>query len=190
MCGTQMSNTIKTWTPTITTGLGALTQFYGKSVEAEGYEMEGDAERARWEYDAKTDEMNAENARFAAREKRKAGERNARKLDQRTRMLVGRQKTAYASSGLDVNVGAPVDVMSDSILAGADDAAIIRRNAAMEAWGLNARAAGNRAQADQSRIKGMNASSIGKIKSGATMLTSFGMVADTFNEFSKAKGWI
>ena len=185
-----MADTLKTWTPVAQTGLGVLTQLYGASIAAKGYERQGEAEQMQMEHNARVAEDNAENATYAAGEARKAGSREAKRHEQRVRLMVSRQKAAYGASGVDVNAGAPVDIMSDSILAGADDAAVIRRNAAMEAWGMKTRAADYRAQAGMYRVKGADSKAVGKIRAGSTLLTGMGSVSSTFNSFFKAKGWV
>lgn len=54
----------------------------------------------------------------------------------KTAQMKGAQRTAFGASGVDVSVGSPVDVLSDTAAIGELDALTIRSNAETEAFNL------------------------------------------------------
>ena len=60
----------------------------------------------------------------------------------KTAQIEGAQRASLASQGGDVNSGSPLDIVSDTARAGYTDAATIRSNAALQAYGYKLQAAG------------------------------------------------
>lgn len=97
----------------------------------------------------------------AALLERQAGDAMARggeevdRLRQQVSILMGKQRAGFAGQNVDVNVGSPTHVQEDARWLGEQDAKMIMRNAAREAWGLRAQAdivrQGGQIQQSQSR---------------------------------------
>lgn len=172
-------------------GLSLVNQMYiamginmaGSVVSAYGQDRQSKAEAAAMEFDAKVADDNAKNAEYAAKDAKKRGAKEERKHRQRVKLLVGKQKAAYGASGVDVTSGAPADVMAETVLYGTDDAATIRYNAAMEAWGMKARAANYRAQGGQYRVGAKGAKMSGAFAVGSTLLTGLGSTARQYTDY-------
>lgn len=160
----------------ITTTLMAV----GTGVKAFGQKTQGDSEAQRLNFNAQVAEDNAKNAEYAAADAKSRGAREERKHRQKVKLLAGQQKAAYGASGVDVNVGAPADIVEETYLHGEDDAATIRYNAAMEAWGLKAKAADYRAQAGQYRAGAKSAKFSSQLGAGTTLLTGAATTAMSF----------
>lgn len=65
-------------------------------------------------------------------------------IRRRTRGLVGKQRAAFASQGIDVSTGSAMDLQDETKALGVIDEATTRKNAFREAWGLNASATNER----------------------------------------------
>jgi len=148
-----------------------ITTLAGSATSAYGQYLQGEIEAKRLEY----------NARFAeetAKSKIKQGKIAARKHRQRVSQFIGQQKAGYGASGVNVNTGAPADIISETALHGEDDAYTIRRNAALEAWGYRTKAGDYRIGAAGSRFEG-------RLGAGTTLLTGLGSTALRFAEYKE-----
>lgn len=74
----------------------------------------------------------------------------------RTRLLVGEQRAAAAGQGIDVNSGVAADLQEQAESFGAQDEAMIRRNALDEAWGIRTQASNQRMEGRYARREGTN----------------------------------
>lgn len=90
----------------------------------------------------------------------------------RTRAMLGRQKAAIAASGIDMDVGTPVDVLGDTALFGEADRKAIELDAARRAWGFQGEATNYRNQGTQAAWQGKAAGS-------ATILKGIGSAIGT-----------
>lgn len=107
--------------------------------------------RAQGANEAAILERNAGYARQDAQEASRTGDVAAIRLGQQTRQLQGQQRAAAASQGLDVSYGTPADIVAETGRLGALDALTIRNNAARQAFGYDAQAAGYEAGAGNAR---------------------------------------
>lgn len=133
--------------------------------------MSGSAEAERMEFMARGAEENAAMAELSAKDIDKRGKDDARIHRRRVKAFAGEQRANYGASGVDVNVGAPADIVEGTYLAGEADALAIRRNAALEAWGMRSQAAGFRSEAGALRVGASNARAAGYMAASATLLT-------------------
>lgn len=172
------------WSPVYTS---MITSLAGAASSAYGKIQEGESESERLKFNARVALDNAKNAEYAAQSIHKLGIKEAKRYTKRVDQLISTQRARYAASGVDVTYGAPVEVVSETALAGASDAATIRRNADLEAWKLKAGAAGYRAEARGFGIGADDASRTGKIRAGTTLLTGAGTVALRFVDYRDSK---
>lgn len=107
----------------------------------------GQAEAKQLEQQAKIREMQAADARL-----RGQSEAGMKRLE--TGTLVQEQKLDFAAAGVDVSVGTPTEVYSNTRQMGELEAAIIENNAAREAWGFQVGAQTSRAGAASARYAG------------------------------------
>lgn len=116
------------------------------------------------QYNAQMAEANARNAELAAADATARGDAEAAMQRMQVSRLIGRQRAAFAASGVDAASGSALDVLGDTAAFGQLDVDTIRSNAAREAWGLQSQAASDRYSARVSRR-------MGTIGAGATLLT-------------------
>lgn len=91
-------------------------------------------------------------------------------------LTIAEQKTAQAANGLDVNIGTPVAVRESTARVGAIDEAMIHYNASRQAFGYEAQAANDTAQASVDSTAAKNAIFKGLYGASSTVLgglTSF-----------------
>lgn len=88
------------------------------------------------DYQNRMSRMNAQFAELQKRQALKIGEEKAQRYTEQVNSLIASQKTAYASSGIDISTGTAMKVMEETRNLGLEDAMNIRNNAFLEAMGF------------------------------------------------------
>lgn len=115
-------------------GAIAAVKLAGAGVGAYGQIQQGRAEQ-------KAANMQADLLEMQARDAIERGGWEAAKRTRATKRLLGGQRAAMAAQGLDLSVGSPADLQTETETIGALDALMIKTNAAREAWGFKSQAA-------------------------------------------------
>lgn len=123
----------------------------GASTGAMSAYQQTKASNAAADYNASMLERNAEVSEMQARNAQERGARETTAHRRRVKSMIGSQRSSAGASGVLVDAGSTLDVVSDTATYGELDAQTIRRNASMEAWGLTEQAKGQRYQADITR---------------------------------------
>ena len=124
-------------------GMGALTS----AGEGFGGYLSSGGERNLHRQDAAFAEMQAQDAM-------KRGDYEAMRLLSDARRLVGQQKVGFAASGVKSGVGSPANVIEGTATLAAMDAAMLKNNAAREAFGYKIKAIDSRLRASLARQQG------------------------------------
>lgn len=98
----------------------------------------------RGRYEQSVANTNAALAEMQADDAERRGGLAALRHQGETRTLIGAQRAAGAASGVDLSSGSIADLQAEAAFLGELDALTIRNNAAREAWGYRAEAAGLR----------------------------------------------
>lgn len=122
------------------------------------------AAKAEGDYTKRIYDLNARISNIQAADAVRRGEEEARAANRKSGNLVSRQRAAAAGQGIDVNVGAPADLVRDESLMNAVDQITIRNNAYREAWGY-------RVQASDYESRGKMAALEGRRRRRQTLLT-------------------
>lgn len=85
-------------------------------------------------------ERNAQIARYQAEDAIKRGDVAAERRLTQSQQVMGAQRAALASQGVDVNSGSAAEAQASTAYLGELDAVTIRNNAAREAWGYQVQA--------------------------------------------------
>jgi hypothetical protein len=125
------------------------------------------------QYQAAVAEQNASLAEKAAVDAENRGRTEEAQHRMKVRSLIGQQKAGYGASGVLVDTGSPLDALADTAYIGEQDALTIRRNAAMEAWGLRTQSGNFRAEGRLSKLQG-------NYGAGATLLQGAGAAGGQF----------
>ena len=95
----------------------------------------------------------------------------------RTRLLVGSQRAAFASRGVDLSSESVADVIATTTEVGERDALMTRSNAQREAQGFKIEGMNYKSSGALARMEGQNAKMAGKIGATGTLLGTAGSVA-------------
>lgn len=134
-------------------GIMMASSMAGQGVSSIGTAYsQSQAMRSQGEYQQRVAETNESLSKFKAQDAIDRGNRASARNDMQTKRLIGSQRAALASQGIDVNVGSAADVQEDSRAMGALDSLTIRNNAWREAWGYRVQASNDSYQGKFSRM--------------------------------------
>jgi len=137
-------------------GLGVASMFQQQSAtnyQAQAAQQEAVSQNKAIEYRALQSEQNAQLAEYEAEDARRRGEDQENRVRQELSRTEGRQRAAFAASGVVVDQGSPLDVLEDTAVQGEQDALTVRHNAAQEAWGHSVAAQNYRNESDLLRAQ-------------------------------------
>lgn len=130
-------------------------------------------------------ENNAQLAEQGAKDAAILGAQEQQQSAWRTRAMIGRQKTAIAANGLDMDVGTPLDILGETAMLGGMDRSSIALDAARKAWGMQAEATNHRNRGAQDKWAG-------KVGSQATILKTIGSTTSSlggaWGQYKAGKG--
>lgn len=144
------------------------------AMQAYGQYQQGKAQEAASKYQAQVNENNAiiaEREAAAAEERGKDAEGKQRRL---TAQFQAQQEAAYAKSGVLMDSGSPLDILSDTAALGEIDALTIRQNYMDEAYNQRRQADNFRNEAELNRFSGRNAARAGTMNAFSTLLSTAG----------------
>ncbi len=118
----------------------------------------------------KVAENNARMAEYAAEDAQRRGEENVQNIQRQASQLTGRQRGLMASRGLDLGVGTPSEILTQTDFFTDVDVGTARDNAAREAWA-------SRAEASNMRAEGAAAMANARSQAFSTLLGTAGSVA-------------
>lgn len=96
-----------------------------------------------------------QNANFAERSAKDAIKRGSKQADDHMRRvgrLIGAQRAAFATQGIEIDRGSARDIQNETFSLGLEDAVQIRNNSYLEAFGFESQAIASRSQAILNRI--------------------------------------
>jgi len=142
-----------------------------------GAKKQGDASAQAGNANAQIQANNAEIKRRQAVDAVDRGETNAENKRLETRLLIARQRAAFAANGVLVDEGSALDLTSDTAEAGELDALMILNNAEREAQGLESQAVNFDNQGNLDRFRGQSAQSAGNLQALTTLGKGLGGAA-------------
>jgi hypothetical protein len=142
----------------------------GTAISAVGNLKQGSAAQKAANSEAERNEFNAQIAELQSADALAQGREEESTLRAGVRQLLGSQRVAAASSGLEVGVGSNADVAADTKFRAELDAQRIRRNAERAAWGYQVEADDLRMGADIARKSGKAARTASYWNAGGTVL--------------------
>jgi hypothetical protein len=163
-------------------GLGGGAVLAGAVSQYGAYAQRGRAERNLLRADAGMLEYQAEDAI-------RRGQFESYRVLHMARQMVGKQRVAYAASGVKVDRGSAAQVVEDTATLGALDAAMVESNAIREAFGIKTRAISNRLAYRSSKIQqrmGQVNSVLQGIAGAAQLGTQLNQAATTYGNTQAA----
>lgn len=151
-------------------------------IAVEGYRTitEYQAEQEQADYQNRMSRQNAQFAELQAKQALKIGEEKAQRYTEQVNQLIGSQKLAYASSGVDIGFGTAQKVMSETRNLGLQDAMDIRTNSILEAMGYQF-------EASQWKQKGEMAKRTAAISGPQTLLAGGLRTAKNIGYYNSSK---
>jgi hypothetical protein len=139
-------------------------------VSAVGAIEQGQAQSQAASYQAEVSSMNAKIAKENATYEQASGEQQMYNQQQKARATVGAIVAAQGANNLDVNSGSNLSVRTGTEEMARLDALTIKNEAARKAWGYEAAAAGDTAQAGLYRSEASSSALAGYINAGSSIL--------------------
>jgi len=136
----------------------------GGGLSANAQLQSGRLNQQIYNYDAKVADLQADDA--LARGRELEGQKRLQ-----IKSTIATQRVRQAASGVDVTRGSALDVQADTAALGERDVAIIRNNAAREAWGY-------KVQSSDYLMRGQVARSTGKMNAVGTLVSSGAKAAE------------
>lgn len=130
------------------------------------------------QYNAAISRNNSIIAERQAKDRITQGQEEERTFRKQLSQMKGRQRSIYAGSGVVVDEGTPLDILSETAELGEIDALTIRRNAEREAYGFEQQAQGFTNQAELQSASAQNINPY--FSAGTTLLTEGSRAAATF----------
>jgi len=158
------------------TALGGITSAVGSIFG-------GQSSAAMYNYQAGIAAMNAQIAKQTAAYDTAVGEVQAQQQGMKTRAQIGQTRAQQGASGLDVNSGSNVQVRASEAEIGAEDQALIRSNAAFNAYSAEVQAANDTAQGQVDTMAASNSQTAGLIGGFTSILGAAGSFGSKFTKF-------
>lgn len=157
--------------------IAAVSGVAATGLSVAGGIQQGKSQQAMARYQGQVADINAISADRAARDALERGELDAVKHGREVAQLRARQQHAYASSGVELGFGSPLDVVGDTNVLANQDNARIYENAGREADSYRINAGNYRANAAGARAEAANAGTSMIINAGSTLLAGASQVA-------------
>lgn len=147
----------------------AIVAVAGLAMQAYAGHQQAVAQKEAANYSAAVDQNNAKLADYKAETVARIGSVEEERQRAKVRQMIGSQRAAFASNGLDLSEGTPLDVVSETAGTGIEDALTIRANAMREAWGYRQEATDLRSSATFKKVSGINAANSTLLTTGASV---------------------
>ena len=154
------------------TSLAATLAGTGMSVY--GNVQSGRQAGAAAAYNAKLARREANLAEMRAQDAQRRGGLEEDRFRRQQSLLQGEQVSGLAAAGVELDSGAPLQILADTAEATELDARTIRYNAQLEAWGLRNQGEGHAAQARLALAEGRNARNSAYLSAGSSLLSGLG----------------
>jgi hypothetical protein len=161
--------------------VSAGINYFGQRAAAKGYEREGEMSRELYGKSADLLEHQALDAEARGREA-------ALRQQRAVAALTSAQRVGFAGQGVDLSVGSAQQVIASDRRTGMADAAMIRENAAREAFGFRQQEAIQRGQGDLAYTAGRNRAKFERWQSAGTLANYAGDMYTMYKGYSKGTG--
>mgnify|MGYP000338322025 CR=1 FL=1 len=148
------------------------------AMTAYGQVQAADARKKQADYQAKVAENNAKVGEWEAQDALDRGRIAEQQHRLKVSQLKGQQRSALAASGVELDSGSALDVLSDTAYFGEMDALTIRSNSERQAWKARVGASNSRAESTLLTASGqqaVRAGNIGAVSSSLSSAASYGL---------------
>lgn len=156
----------------------------GTAVQAVGAMQASSAQQSAYEYQAQVSANNAKLAEWQAQAELEKGAQAEMEQRRKTAALKGTQTATMAARGLDLGVGSPLNILTETDYLGEMDALTIRDTAARNAWAARVQGTND---SNNAQLLKMRAEAENPLMAGAgSLLTGAGAVADRWYKYKTA----
>jgi hypothetical protein len=175
-------------TATVLAGASLAMGAVSTGMSAIGSANTAQAQAAQMQYQAQVARNNQAVAQWNAQRALEQGEVDADNQNLKTAQLKGSQRAALAAEGGDVDYGSPLDIVADTARAGYTDAATIRSNAALQAYGYQLQAAGDAGTASADSASAVNGLANLPFGVGSSLLSGASSLGTKYVDWSRPGG--
>lgn len=172
--------------PFTLTAISLATTAASAGVSAYGAYSQGQAQAGQYAYQAQIAKMNAQIAEQNANYATAAGEVSAQEAGMKERFQRGQTIAQQGAGGLAVGQGSNARVVTSELAVGQQDQALIRSNAARQAYGYRVQAASDTAQGALDTTAASNAKTAGDIGAFGSLLSGAASVSSKWVQASNA----
>jgi hypothetical protein len=161
--------------------ISAATAVASAGVSAYSSYTQANAQKKALNYQARVDANNAKIAEYQRSATLQQGEEQAQQAMAQRAQLIGKQRAALTSNGVDLNSGSAVDLLASTEFLGQQDVNQIQSNAARKAWGYDVEGGNATTQSnlDKWKADSTNPITIGGMAGASSLLTSASMFASS-----------
>ena len=175
--------------PGIIGGIGVGSSLIGSLVSAFGSAYQGQALSNMYTYQAGIAKMNQQIATQNANYDVQAGEVEAQGSGLQTAFQVGQTKVGEAAGNINPNTGSPNRVVSSEIEVGQENQAVLRANAAKQAYGESVAATTAGASATLATMGAETSSTAGTIGAISSLVSGAGSVSSKWLQGNQMGLW-
>lgn len=176
------------FTLAITAGVGAAASAGGGILSAFGQKGKAEAEAQQYQVKSAIAKRNAAIQRQNALWTRQSTEQNAEREGLTTAFTIGKQKTAQAAGGFDVNTGSYADVRESTQKIGQRNVDLMRTEGRRKAIGYEQGAELSEIEGVMDIQASQNAKKAGDLAFWSTLVGTAGSVADKWSKASYSFG--
>lgn len=158
----------------------------GAGVGAIGAYQQGQTNAAALRYQAQVARNNQMMAEAYARNAEESGNVEAQVSQVRTGQRVGAVAATAAANGLDVSSGSPLRLTADTLTMGQFDAAMIRHNAEMAAYGYRVRGQNYASDAALEDWAATGAATAGELNAVGSIITGGAAISNRWAQMQQA----
>lgn len=169
----------------IAANVGVISGVLGAGMSVYGQMQQGQAAKAQASYQAQVTERNKQMLEYQAEDRAEQGRLQEEQHRQKVRQLMGTQRAGLSASGVTLDDGSAVDLMTDTATIGEMDAQTIRQNTAKDIWAIRNQQQGLDAESSLLMSRGKAAAQSGTVGAFGSLLGGAGRVAGDWYKYEK-----
>ncbi|WP_019646201.1 hypothetical protein [Novispirillum itersonii] len=169
----------------IAANVGVFSGILGTGMSMYGQMQQGQAAKAQANYQAQVAERNKQVLEYQAQDRAEQGQLQEEQQRLKVRQLMGTQRAALSASGVTLDDGSAVDLLTDTAAIGEMDAQTIRHNTAKDLWAIRNQQQGLDAESTLLMSRGKASAQAGAIGAASSLLGGANKVADDWYRFEK-----
>lgn len=168
----------------IAANVGVFSGLLGTGMSVYGQMQQGQAAKAQASYQAQVAQRNKQVLEYQAQDRAAQGQQQEEQHRLKVRQLMGTQRAALSASGVTLDDGSAVDLLTDTATIGEMDAQTIKSNTAKDIWAIRNQQQGLDADSTLLMSRGQAAAQSGTVGAVGSLLGGAGRVAGDWYKFA------